>query len=300
MASARALASASSRSRFMVMPSVGRSSSRSRASAADFATCAVEIISNALATGGIGPRGAFGRLRPAAQHRRAAAPAGDQADADLDQADVGLGVRLHRVAVEQHLAAAAERHAGGRADHREGRVAHGAHGLLPALDHALDLAPGADVGGEQREADVGADGEVVRPRCGPRAPGRRPSCPSPRPCRSAPRMSGSSAFILLWNSRQATPSPMSHRLAPSRSSPAAATGSLMSESSSTPVGPRHVAVLAVRAEHLPARRPGRGRRAARPPSASSGGTGRPASRSAAASQPGPSRSISSNGPHFQA
>ena len=38
----------------------------------------------------------------------------------LDQAHIGLGVRLDGGAVQQDLAAAAERHAGGGADGREG------------------------------------------------------------------------------------------------------------------------------------------------------------------------------------
>ncbi|MNC97358.1 hypothetical protein D3C83_149920 [compost metagenome] len=43
----------------MVTPSAARRMSISRASAADFATCAVEIISNALPIGGIGPLPGF-------------------------------------------------------------------------------------------------------------------------------------------------------------------------------------------------------------------------------------------------
>ncbi len=43
----------------MVMPSVSRRMSISLASAADLATWAVEIISNALAMAGIGPPGRF-------------------------------------------------------------------------------------------------------------------------------------------------------------------------------------------------------------------------------------------------
>ena len=42
------------------MPSVGRRKPSVRAWAADLLTCAVEMISNALATAGIGPRGTAG------------------------------------------------------------------------------------------------------------------------------------------------------------------------------------------------------------------------------------------------
>ena len=121
-ARALALASASRRSRFigaLAMPSPGRRKSRSRASSAEVETWAVLIISNTLATGGIGRRRFWG-CAPAQQHLLAAAPAGHDADADLDEAHVGLGVGLDGGAVEQDLAAAAERHAGRRADRREG------------------------------------------------------------------------------------------------------------------------------------------------------------------------------------
>ena len=54
-------------------------------------------------------------------------------------------------------------------------------------------------------------------------------------CATSAMISVSSAFIFEWNSRQATPSPMSHRLA----EPFRASGfvlRLMSERSSTPSG----------------------------------------------------------------
>ena len=93
------------------------------ACAADLLTSAVEMISNALATAGIGPRGSFGLGLPARQQLLAAAPAGQQADADLDQAHIGLGMRLHRAAMQQDLAAAAQRHAR-RARRRPGTGAY--------------------------------------------------------------------------------------------------------------------------------------------------------------------------------
>ncbi len=58
--------------------------------------------------------------------------AGDEADADLDEARVGLGRGLHRVAREAELEAAAERHAVGRGDHRHARVLHALRRVLVA------------------------------------------------------------------------------------------------------------------------------------------------------------------------
>ena len=63
--------------------------------------------------------------------------------------------------MEQHLAAAAERHAGGRADHRKGRVFEREEDVLAFLHVLLEQRPHGGVGGEQGEADIGADREVV-------------------------------------------------------------------------------------------------------------------------------------------
>ena len=63
--------------------------------------------------------------------------------------------------MQQDLAAAAQRHAGRRRDHREGRVFQRLVGLLPGGDQLLDLAPGGDIGGEQRQAEIGADREIA-------------------------------------------------------------------------------------------------------------------------------------------
>ena len=93
----------------MVMRSVGRRKPSARASAAEPETVARPIVSNAACTGACGPYGARSASRWTSA--QAAAPAGHDADAHLGQADVRLGVRLDRVAVQQHLAAAAERHA---------------------------------------------------------------------------------------------------------------------------------------------------------------------------------------------
>ena len=57
---------------------------------------------------------------PAGEQLLAAAPARHQPDADLDQADVALGVGLHGGAVQKDLAATAQRHAGRSADDGDG------------------------------------------------------------------------------------------------------------------------------------------------------------------------------------
>ena len=54
--------------------------------------------------------------RGARQHLLGAAAGRDQADADLDEPDVGFRRRLHAIAMQRHLAAAAEREPG-RRDH---------------------------------------------------------------------------------------------------------------------------------------------------------------------------------------
>ena len=119
------------------------------------------MVSNAAAIGRHGAARTLRVGRVAEQHLLAAAPAGDQADADLDQAHVGFGMRLDVVAVQQDLAAAAERHPRRRADHRERRVLERLVDLLAPLDDLLDLGPHRDVHGEQDQPEVGADREVV-------------------------------------------------------------------------------------------------------------------------------------------
>ena len=52
----------------------------------------------------------------------------------------------------------------GRADHRERRVFQRLVGVLAQADQLLDLVPGRDIGREQREAEIGAGGEIGRPR----------------------------------------------------------------------------------------------------------------------------------------
>jgi hypothetical protein len=69
MANARALAEASTRSRFMTIPSCGRRNRRSLASAADFETRASAMVSKALVTAGIGPPGRSGWLNQRIRYR---------------------------------------------------------------------------------------------------------------------------------------------------------------------------------------------------------------------------------------
>jgi hypothetical protein len=97
---------------------------------------------------------------PTHQHLLAAAPARHQADAALDEARVGLGMRLHGIGMQQDLAAAAERQAGRCGDDGKGRVLHRLQRVLADRDRLLDLLPGGDVRREEREAEVGADREV--------------------------------------------------------------------------------------------------------------------------------------------
>ena len=98
----------------------------------------------------------------ARQHLLRAAAAGNQADADFDQADVALGRRLHAVAVQRDLAAAAERQPGGRDDDRHVGVAQRQRRALERADHQVDLVPVAFLRFEQQQHQVGAGGEVRR------------------------------------------------------------------------------------------------------------------------------------------
>ncbi len=136
---------------------------------------------------------------------------GTSADADLDQAHIGLGMGLHGGAVQQDLAAAAERHAG-RARRRRGT--------------ARISAPCRSSGRRRSISSISATARCWRRR----ARGR--DWRRPRNC--CPRCRSTSAFVLARrpaamrlaeqrdgcrgrarssccvNSKQATPSPMSH------------------------------------------------------------------------------------------
>ena len=63
--------------------------------------------------------------------------------------------------MHQNLTAAAHGDAGGSGDHREAGKAQLHEGILTALDPALHLRPGGDVGGEQGNPEIGPDGEVA-------------------------------------------------------------------------------------------------------------------------------------------
>ena len=167
-----ALASASRRSRFMVMPSPGRRNSQvARPRAADFATVAVRDRLEHL-----GDR----RHRPLRQLRRrlasgrsislAAAPAGDRGRRRPRRGRYssrhGPGWRRSGAGSRSRRPAPCRR---ARRPRGRGRISAGCRSAAQR-DELLDLAPGGDVGGEQGEAEIGADREVARPRCRSPAP----------------------------------------------------------------------------------------------------------------------------------
>ena len=69
------------------------------------------------------------------------AAAGDEADADLDEARVRLGRGLHRGAREAELEPAAERHAVRRGDDRHARVLHALQRVLEASSPSRGCCP---------------------------------------------------------------------------------------------------------------------------------------------------------------
>jgi hypothetical protein len=106
--------------------------------------------------------GALGdRLERAPEHVEVAAAAGEQADAHLDEARVGLRRGLHGVAGQADLEAAAERHSVGRGDDRDGRVLHALDHVLEALDHRADRVPVLVACGHGHDEEVGAHAEVL-------------------------------------------------------------------------------------------------------------------------------------------
>ena len=157
------------RSRFIVMRSSGRRKPSARASAAEPRHARQRRSSRTPPA----PAPA-GRTAPApaaaASEAQAAAPAGHDPDADLGQADVGLGVRLDRVAVQQDLAAAAEGHAR-PARRPPGNGACGARRRCPGRPGSR--RPGRPtsrgVGEQQHARQVRADAELLRRRCAARA-----------------------------------------------------------------------------------------------------------------------------------
>ena len=104
------------------MPSTSRRYPRRLASTALVPTFANPIVSKTDWTYGSGSteaRHAFHRPR---QHFLGSTARRNQADADLDQADVRLRRGLDAIGVQDDLAAAAEREPGRRDDDRNGRV----------------------------------------------------------------------------------------------------------------------------------------------------------------------------------
>ena len=157
------MASAISRSRFIVTRSVASRKSSSTASAALVETFAKPIVSNTRCTNG-SRSACVGRqsVDRAREHLLRAAAARNQADADFDQPDVAFRGGLNAVAVQADLAAAAERQPGGRDDDRDVGVAQRLRRVLERADHQVDLVPVAFLRFEQQQHQVGAGGEVRR------------------------------------------------------------------------------------------------------------------------------------------
>ena len=142
------------------MRSRGRRNPSSRASAAEPETRPSPISSNVALHGRERP--ARLPLELAQEQLLAAAPPGDDADACLDEPHGGLGVRLDRVAVQQHLAAASESTPARRADHGDGCALEAGEGVLAAAAECLQPLPVGRVREQEDVRDVGADGEVRR------------------------------------------------------------------------------------------------------------------------------------------
>ena len=115
--------------------------------------------------------------RRAGRHLHAAAARRDEADADLDAADVQLGRGAHALAAQHHLGAAAQRQAERRRHDRDARVARAQEGVLEVDDHLVDdlaCSPG-------RAPSAGRTGSR------PRRTRRRRRCRSPARRRRARR-----------------------------------------------------------------------------------------------------------------
>ena len=103
---------------------------------------------------------AVGRLHGAQGHLLGAAAGGEQADADLDQPHVGLGVGQRRGGVHGELAAAAEGQPIGGGDDRHLGALQGQGGLLEGAHHQLDFGILLLLQGEGQHHQVGAGGEL--------------------------------------------------------------------------------------------------------------------------------------------
>ncbi len=90
----------------------------------------------------------------------AAAPAGDQADAELDETDVGFGVGHDAVGAHADLRAAAQGHVEGGRHHGFGGLTQGKDGLLAFGDDGLQFGPHARLGAHAHLQEVGPHAEV--------------------------------------------------------------------------------------------------------------------------------------------
>ena len=162
-ASAFALASASRRSRFIVMPSVGRRKRSSFASAADFATLASADQSRTpCRSAASARRGAAG----SAAQRSSISLQPPQAGHDADARPRPGPCRSRRAPARRRSAAGSRSRRRAPCPTGAPTTGNGAYfsalvDLLALGDQLLDLAPERDVGGEQREAEIGADREVL-------------------------------------------------------------------------------------------------------------------------------------------
>ena len=110
---------------------------------------------------GIGRGQGGGGVHGAEQHFFGAASGRNEADAGLDQADVGFGVGLAADGMQANLRAAAEREAKRRNHHRARTELDGRGHLLEAVNDGGQFFPLAFLGQQQKLHQVGADREIV-------------------------------------------------------------------------------------------------------------------------------------------
>ena len=202
IASAAAFASAVSRSRFIVMPSLSRRNPSSRACAALSLTLPKPIRSKARLAS---PSRSSISLQPP--------PAGIRPTPVSTSPMYVSAAACTRAGVQHHFAAAAQRHAERRRHHRPRRVLHRHARRLETPHREIEFVPFAFLRGQQHLHEIGADAEVLA------VVGHHQRLKSAlhfTPARSSTicTMSSPSAFILLWNSRHSTPSPRSISDAP--------------------------------------------------------------------------------------
>src|ERR1019366_6487694 len=110
---------------------------------------------------GIGTNGS-GAVHGAQQHFLAATASGKEADPDLDQSHVELGVRLASGGVQRDFATAAERESEGRAHHRLRRKFYGLRHALKLTDGEVHVVPLFLLDRHEQQHHVGADGKIRR------------------------------------------------------------------------------------------------------------------------------------------